>query len=497
MPIPKEILSVERPKNTIVYAYGKNKDKYAVKKRTGCRYDNGRRIPVTGSTIGHIIDFKYVPMEEAHECVSYSPVELKDWADVTLCISLFSDILDELLCVYNRSDAVKIFCIAILRVCNPGIKDCELKEAYDTSFLSQIYPDVALSKNTVCKFINDLGKACSRIELFMRNRANNVGLDHHLLVDGTLKSDESRINTLSDFSRKAKTKGTRDISVMFAFDLEKMEPLCSKCFPGNMLDITSYEAFIADNGIKRGIIVADKGIPASAAKEHFSDNPDLHYLNPIKRNAKVIDIYKLHDYDGILSSSEDILYRKVKCEKTDKWLYSFRDAAQAAAEERDYLKNAKRKGTYSYAHLLNKQSSFGTLVLESDLDMTPEAAYKTYSCRWEIELVMRFYKSACRFDETRVQDDYSVIASEFCDFLSTILTFRLINKFDQVSLLEKMTYKRVMQILRRAKMVKHSDGDWQLIKTAPSQLDVLQKLGLIDTSPSPKRKPGRPPKNCV
>ena len=34
-------------------------------------------------------------------------------------------------------------------------------------------------------------------------------------------------------------------------------------------------------------------------------------------------------------------------------------------------------------------------------------------------------------------------------------------------------------------------------KTAPSQLDVLQKLGLIDTSPSPKRKPGRPPKNCV
>ena len=114
MPIPKEILSVERPKNTIVYAYGKNKDKYAVKKRIGCRYDKGRRIPVTGSTIGHIIDFKYVPIEESPECVSCSPVELKDWANVTLCNSLFSDILDELLCVYDRSDAIKIFCIAIL-----------------------------------------------------------------------------------------------------------------------------------------------------------------------------------------------------------------------------------------------------------------------------------------------------------------------------------------------------------------------------------------------
>gem|GEM_PF-6035407 len=30
-----------------------------------------------------------------------------------------------------------------------GIKDCELKEAYDNSFLSETYPDVALSRNTV------------------------------------------------------------------------------------------------------------------------------------------------------------------------------------------------------------------------------------------------------------------------------------------------------------------------------------------------------------
>ena len=496
MPIPKEILAVERPKNTVVYAYGKNKDKFAVKERTGCRYDSGRRIPVTGGTIGHIIDFKYVPIELAPS-VSFSEIDLKDWANITLCNSLFEDMFYELLSVYNRNDALKIYNIAILRVCNPGIKDYELKEAYDTSFLSQIYPSVALSKNTVSKFLNDIGKSCSRIESFMKNRADNVSMDHHLLVDGTLKSDESSVNSLSDFSRKAKTKGTRDISVMFAFDLEKMEPVCSKCFPGNMLDITSYEAFISDNGIKKGIIVADKGIPASAAKEQFDANPDLHYLNPIKRNAKVIKTYNLHDYDGILSDREGILYRKVKCERADKWLYSFRDTSRASMEEKDYLKNAKRKGTYSHEKLTVKRQSFGTVVLESDIDLTPEVAYKTYDARWEIEVVMRFYKSACEFDETRVQDDYSVIATEFCDFLSTILTFRLINKFDSVSLLEEMPYKKVMSILRRAKKVKHTDGEWQLIKTAPSQLEVLQKLGLIEPAAKPKRKRGRPPKSSV
>lgn len=80
-----------------------------------------------------------------------------------------------------------------------------------------------------------------------------MGIDHHLLIDGTLKSNESKVNTLSDFSRKARIKGGRDISVMYAFDLDEMEPVYSKCFPGNMLDVTSYEAVIPENGITKGL----------------------------------------------------------------------------------------------------------------------------------------------------------------------------------------------------------------------------------------------------
>ena len=44
-----------------------------------------------------------------------------------------SDIQEELLNVYSRHDMLQIYSIAVLRVCEPGIKDCELKEAYETS----------------------------------------------------------------------------------------------------------------------------------------------------------------------------------------------------------------------------------------------------------------------------------------------------------------------------------------------------------------------------
>ena len=499
MPIPREILEVKRPKNTVVCAYGKDKNRYSVRQRTGCKYDHGRRIPVTGKTIGHIVDGKYVPNEERDEKqrVSHSPIDLKDWANIMLCDSLFRDILRDLKRWYNEKDALSVYCIAILRVCHPGIKNCELKEAYETGFLSEIYPGVALSKNTVSSLLNHLGKSCSVIASFMRERAGIVNEDHHLLIDGTLKTNDSKVNSLSDFSRKAKTKGRRDISVLFAFDLEAMEPICSKCFPGNMLDFTSYEAFLSENGITKGLVVGDKGFPSSAVEPYMESHPGLHYLNPIKRNSRLIETHHLLEHTGILPGYDGITYRKEKCRDKDKWLYSFRDARKAAKEEQDWLSRAKKNGSYSIDEFRKKQATFGVIVLESDLDMPPEVVYKAYESRWEIELVMRFYKSACEFDETRVHDDYSVIASEFCDFLSTLLTFRIIKRFDQIKLLDRMSYKKIMSILRRAKKVKWGSNEWCMVRTSPSHMDILQKLDLLPTpEPIPKKR-GRPKKSVV
>lgn len=497
MPIPAAILAVERPKNTVVIAYGKDKSLYAVRQRVGCKNVGGRHLPVNGPTIGHIVDGAYIPVDkEEPKPVNPTEVDLKDWADVVHADSVFRDLLDELKKVYATSDALTIYCIAILRVCNPGIKDNELKEAYNNSFLSELYPGVALSKNTVSTFHSNLGKNCSRIIHFMQNRAAAVGMDHHLLIDGTLKSNESKVNTLSDFSRKAAVRGSRDISVLYAFDLDTMEPVCSKCFPGNMLDYTVYESFISENNITRGLIIGDKGFPASAAESHFAGYPDLHYLNPVKRNSKLIERHRMLSFEALLPGHEGITYKKTKVQGKDKWLYSFRDTAKTAQEEKDYLKRAKAEGTYDDKEFRSRQLSFGTIVLECDLDLAPEIVYKAYAERWEIEIVMRYYKSACGFDETRVHDDYSVIGSEFCDFLSTLLTFRLIKSFDKAGVLERMTYDKAMSILHRAKKVRYDDSGWRLLRINPSHEQLLQDVGLLPKpEEAPKRRPGRPKKS--
>lgn len=142
MPTPQEILAVPRPKNTIVVPYGKSRDRYAVRRRTGCRYVRGRHVPVTGPTVGHIVGGRYVPLPAEPAPVARRDPELKDWAAIELADRCFADVFGELRQVYNESDARRIWCIALLRVCYPGIPDCELKERYETSFLSEKHPGV-------------------------------------------------------------------------------------------------------------------------------------------------------------------------------------------------------------------------------------------------------------------------------------------------------------------------------------------------------------------
>ena len=483
MATPKDILAVKRPKNTIVVTYGKDRNLYAVRQRVGCRRVGGRNIPVTGPTIGHIRDGKYIALaDERPKAASVgSTVDLKDWADIALCEKCFAGMLDELCEVYRPEDALKFYCIAVLRVCNPGIKDYELAEHYANSFLSVIHPGVALSKNTVSTFHKNAGKSLSMIVRFMRNRAATIGEGDHILVDGTLKTNTSTVNSLSDFSRKARLKGGCDISVLQAFNLEKMEPVCSKCFPGNMLDVTAYEAFIRENGVKDGILVGDKGFPSSAIEGTLSENVRLHFLNPIKRNARFIETHDMLKFEGKLTGHEGVVYKKAMCKGGKKWLYSFRDIRTAATEERNYLEHLKSKDYEADAYEA-KRATFGTIVLECDLDLPPEIVYRAYEERWQIELVMRYYKSACEFDDTRVHSDYSVIGSEFCDFLATVLTWRLIKAFTAARLLDGLTYKRIMKNLKRAKMAKVDDGQWQLVRVNPSVEKMLASLGIATPS---------------
>lgn len=65
-------------------------------------------------------------------------------------------------------------------------------------------------------------------------------------------------------------------------------------------------------------------------------------------------------------------------------------------------------------------------------------------------LIFRQYKNDQCLDHTNVQGDFSLIGSEFINFISTVATCRLIQKARAAGLLSKMTYKELMDDLSSA-----------------------------------------------
>ena len=67
MAVPAEIRAVPRPVNTIVDDSGTNSPKrYAVRQRASSKYiPGGNPQPKNGKVIGHIIDYKYVPLTDS------------------------------------------------------------------------------------------------------------------------------------------------------------------------------------------------------------------------------------------------------------------------------------------------------------------------------------------------------------------------------------------------------------------------------------------------
>lgn len=502
MAVPEFIRKVPRPVNTIVQDNGKDgPNRYPVRERVSVMYvSGGNPQPRNGRVIGHIVDGVYVPLGIA--AVKTEP-DMLSYGASAFVRSVSKDLFSELLSVYTPKDAYTIMAIASLRVIKPEVSARRLAGHYRQTFISKYYPGIGLSENTVSAFLQGIGKDGKRRLEFYHKRAAAVAADHHVAIDGMLKQDNSIVNDLSAFSYKARTKGCREVSILYAYDIEAMEPICSEVFPGNSIDPTSYRSFIRDNDIRKGIIVADKGFPPSQIADELADRPDLHFLTPIKRNDTRIANNDMLAFEGVLSGIGDhVLYKKKEI-KGGRFLYAFRSARKAAIEEAAFLTRREDKNDYNPATYEKKKGIFGVIVFESDQDLDPRTAYLCYDDRWLLELVFNRYKNDECLDRTNVQGDFSVIGSEFINFISTVITCRLIRKAREAELLKLISYGDLMDDLNSAwrkvdapEEPATNDNGW--VHTNVGVFDELEALGLSKPIPKPEpKKRGRKKKESI
>ncbi len=503
MTVPEQVRKVPRPKNTVVIDQGRDSPRrYAVRERACIIYvKGGNPQPRNGKTIGHIVDGRFVPLQE--RLIENEP-PMRSFGAAALVNSVAADdILQDLEAIFAVDEARQILALAILRVLKPGLTATRVQTEYNRTFVSVFYPHLSLSASTIGKLKKKLGENESKRIKFYERRMQALMADHHIAIDGTLRQDASTVNDLSSYSRKAAMRGYPEVSILYAYDVELGEPLCTTVYPGNVIDQSAFLSFVRDNKIKQGTIVADKGFSVERIRSELKANPDLHYLIPLKRNDRRIVAHNMTAFEAMLSGiDEQVLYKKEPL-GDGRFLYSFRDRSRAAAEEASYLNRVKTKNkAFDFDDYEKNRKRGGLIVFESDVDMDPSVVYKTYSERWLIELVFRRYKNEVSLNTTRVQGDFSVWGDEFLNFIATLLTCRILRRLEKAKLLDEASYSDVMDDLssawRRTDALatpRSDDEGW--VHTTKTVLTMLEALGLSEPaadskSAEPARTRGRP-----
>lgn len=478
MAIPKEILSIKRPSSTVVRKTG---NVYYVIKRTSV-YKNGKSIPKDLGTIGKIIDGVYVPIDKVVDSKKIEPDEItiKDYGEVALCNLFSKEILKELSDVYDDKTSKTLLTIALLRAAYGNITDRDLKFQYDTSFLSELYPGLALSEASICNFLETIGKAYTRIIDFMKNRVSKLNCNSSCVLDGTLKDNNSETNSFSEFSRKGRTKGSKDLSLLYLYDLDTCEPVCSHVYQGNMLDLTSFDDFVSKFNYKDGLVVLDKGFYNKETLDSIIEKGNMKYILPLKKSSKIIVEKRADkDFEGILDYKEKIIHFKKTKVDDNRYLYSFKDDSIANVEQLAYIKKNNKKGTFSETKLEKEKCKFGLIVFESNADKNPLEVFMAYEKRWEIELMFQFYKNIINLNKVRVQTDYRIYATEFINFISTLISCKVRNKFNELKLSEKYSYKQIMLYLSKIKKYKVSDTEWKTTKLLKYTEEIGKTLSIV------------------
>ncbi len=494
MPVPEHIRKVPRPVNTVVCDNGGDgPHRYCVRERNGIIKKDGKSAPRNGRVIGHIIDGSYVPLIKP---LKREP-QFLSFGSAALVNSVADDIKADLFKIFGPDDATDILIMAMLRVLHPHIKAKRYSSEFECSYLSVWYPQARLSKNKVSDLQIRLGMNKDKREQFNRLRLSRACKEHHIAIDGTLKQDNSRVNNYSAFSRKARVKGVKEISILYAFDAELLEPVCAEVFQGNSIDAAFCSAFLRDNKITKGIVLTYKGFPVSAAKEVLAKNKDLHYLTPIRRNDKRIEHCDMLDFNEQLYGIDgEVVCKKLQLEDGT-FLYSFRDDRRAARESRTFLSGSCKHQNFSSKDYRYKKERFGLIVFESDLDLRCDEVYKCHMKRRLLELMFAQFKGDEELAAANVQSDYAVSGSEFINFIATIITSRISAKMTEAGLLDRDSYGDIMIDLARVRRSAAAPQDelpvrgdiyWEQ-NPLKGSMDDMEKLGLCTSAPKIK-EPG-------
>lgn len=435
--------------------------------------EKGRAQKVTGKYLGRITetDGLIQPKEKEEKMTK---VTLKEYGASSVLAETGSDIYTALKEIFPN-EADRIFTLAILRV----IEKCPFKRAemiYEKSYLSEMYSGVKLSGKDITGFLMSLGANREKLVTFMNRFTSG---SEHILFDVTniiSKSNEMEINRLGYNSHR---QYDPQVNLLYAFACENRMPVYYRVLPGNIREISALRLSVEEAQLKNVIIVADKGFGSKANFDMLEDNK-LQYIIPLRRNNALFDRSVLQTgnrsaFDNYFMYNNRVIWYYQKDDDGIK-IITFSDSDLKNREEKDYICRIESKFEgYTKEGLMEKQYDFGSIVIRTNVNKSPDDIFAVYKSRGEIEQCFDFLKNLLDQDRSYMQNEYSFESWTFLNHISLMLSYKLYDLLRSAGLLSKFSVDDFIYHLKYIHKVK-VNSSWLTSEISAKTLKLLTSL---------------------
>lgn len=466
--VPENIRAL-KPKGTMVkvihgkyYVY----EYFHVKENDKWKTKMGKLIGSIDPTLG------YVP----NDSIVKDEITTVDFGEYFLSYSLSKNVLDDLKQVFNTKDAYTIYFLSLIHFVNGFTYIKNVSPLYKQSYLSVKYDSLSFGEKTISSLYDSLGRKQNKVNEFENLMIEKSSKE--LAFDGHCIRSSSDDNELAEPGNKANVFKDDQINVLMAYDINTSRPVLSRVYCGGTLDKISVKDLIERKNLHSILFIVDKGFYSKENIELFSDN-DNHYIIPLYSNHK--------KYKQITSSNKMeglFVFERSKRRSTVEYheetingrtIIFYRDLSQNALESTDYLSKVE-EGKYTMESYLEKKESFGTIVLESNLNESAEEIYRLYKKRWMIETFYDYYKNRLDVNALHLNDYYKTQGLSFIMLITSLIYSEFTKNIKKEKIKESV--QSILINSRFLKLHKDNKGKWRVENINQKHLKIFQTFKL-------------------
>ncbi|MFO7657688.1 MAG: transposase [Bacteroidales bacterium] len=327
--------------------------------------------------------------------------------------------------------------------------------------------------------LNRIGSQRDKILQYMKSF---IKQEEYILMDAPDIFSNSKNISLTKSGYSKNLQVDTQFNLMYIYSADSRMPLYYRLLPGNIRDVKAFKNSLLEVGLKKAVIVADKGF-YSESNVKLMLQEQLQFIIPLKRDNTMIDYQSLIHNNfksgtSFFEHEKRAIWYNIFSLDNELTLTMYLDEQLRVKEDADYLKRIKTvPEKYSIEKYHEKKHRFGTIALLSQINESAQDTYEAYKSRMDIEVLFDSMKNVMEADHTCMQNEQTLQGWMFVNHIVLQWYQYLYIELKEKNLLKSISVNDVIQLMTDVKKIR-INNQWYLNEFIAFTQKMMVKLGI-------------------